>query len=319
MLACMTQGAPITLSVTRLRIVYELANRETIAAVADALWMTPSAVSQQLTALERETQTKLTERRGRGVALTVAGRLLAEHSERVLAALDAAEAALQTFRSLPSGRLRVAAFPSVVAGAFPLLLTRLTELYPELAIEFSDLEGNQSLEEIRSSRLDLAIVDEFGLDVGPARTSLDVHPLDEDPLGVAHSTSHRFVNAESVGWSDLRDEMLVMEQSSSAFAAVVLSECRRAGFEPRLAGRLHDAGAVLALVETGHVVAVLPRLAVVGKPLTVSWRPLAPLVNRRLLAVSRAGRDNLPSTRAVLETLRSVLAELAGHREIAIR
>ena len=111
----------IVLNVSRLRVLRELAQRGTIAAVAEALWLTPSAVSQQLSALERETRVALVERAGRGVRLTAAGRVLVERSERVFEALDEAKAALQALQSEPTGRLRVASFPSVVRVVFPLM------------------------------------------------------------------------------------------------------------------------------------------------------------------------------------------------------
>ena len=103
----------IVLNVSRLRVLRELAHRGSVTAVADALWLTPSAVSQQLSALERETRVQLVERAGRGVQLTAAGKVLAEHSERVFEALDEATSALRALQSEPSGRLRVASFPSV--------------------------------------------------------------------------------------------------------------------------------------------------------------------------------------------------------------
>src|SRR2546426_9044142 len=100
----------LVLNVTRLRVLRELAARGSIAAVADALWLTPSAVSQHLSALERETQRKLVEKAGRGVRLTEAGQLLAERSESVFQALEDASAALRSLDVEPMGRLRVASF-----------------------------------------------------------------------------------------------------------------------------------------------------------------------------------------------------------------
>src|SRR5688572_22494947 len=131
----------IVLNVTRLRVLRELAHRGSIAAVADALWLTPSAVSQQLSALERETRVQLVERAGRGVKLTTAGQVLADHSERVFEALDEAQAALQAPQTQPTGRLRVASFPSVVRLVIPPVLARLRERFPDLLVEVEDLEG----------------------------------------------------------------------------------------------------------------------------------------------------------------------------------
>src|SRR5919108_1735482 len=107
------------LNVRRLAVLHELAERGSIAAVADALWMTPSAVSQHLARLERETGMPLIEKAGRGVRLTAAGQVLAEHGGRVMAALDEANAALQALRTTPGGRVRLASFPSVVQHVLP--------------------------------------------------------------------------------------------------------------------------------------------------------------------------------------------------------
>jgi DNA-binding transcriptional LysR family regulator len=150
----------LVLNVSRLRVLRELAHRGSITAVADALWLTPSAVSQQLAALERETRVQLVERVGRGVQLTAAGKVLAEHSERVFEALDEAASALRALQGEPSGRLRVASFPSVVRLVLPPVMARLRERFPDLRLEVEDLEGEQSLEAIRLGHTDVAVIDE---------------------------------------------------------------------------------------------------------------------------------------------------------------
>src|SRR2546423_15648103 len=112
----------IVLNVSRLRVLRELSHRGSITAVAEALWLTHAAVSQHLSALEGETHVQLVERAGRGVRLTAAGKVLAEHSERVFEALDEARSALRALQTKPSGRLRVASFPSVVRLVLPQVM-----------------------------------------------------------------------------------------------------------------------------------------------------------------------------------------------------
>jgi len=89
----------------------------------------------------------------------------------------------------------------------------------------------------------------------------------------------------------------------------VESECRRAGFEPSVHARVHDAGAMLALVEGGDMIAVLPELAVIGHPHVVRWRPLAPVVERRLIAVTRAGHEHLPAARELVDEFSQFTAD----------
>src|SRR3954464_2595219 len=107
------------LDVRRLRVLRELAARGTVAATAQALSFTPSAVSQQLSALEREAGVPLLEREGRRLALTDAGRTLVAHADAVLAQLEAAEADLQAASSEVTGTLRVGAFSSFARSVLP--------------------------------------------------------------------------------------------------------------------------------------------------------------------------------------------------------
>ena len=293
----------IVLNVSRLRVLRELAHRGSITAVADALWLTPSAVSQQLSALERETRVQLVERAGRGVQLTAAGRVLAEHSERVFEALDEASSALRALQSEPSGRLRVASFPSVVRVVLPQVIGRLRGRFPDLRVEVEDLEGVQSLEAIRLGHIDLAIIDDLTWTASRRQDGLRRTELFATPLVVAFARGGPWSDRDDVAWSELRDVPQVTEHRSSVFARSVEEECARAGFEPLVHARVHDAGAMLALVAGGDMVAVLPELAVLGQPHAIEWRPLTPVVERHLIAATRVGQDQLPAVRELLQEL----------------
>jgi DNA-binding transcriptional LysR family regulator len=298
------------LNVNRLRVLRELAHRGSIAAVADALWLTPSAVSQQLSALERETGVQLVERAGRGVRLTSAGNLLVERSERVFEALDEAQSALHALQTAPSGRLRIGGFPSVVRLVFPGVLSRLRERFPDLRVEVEDLEGEQCLDAVRLGHLDVAVVDDVSWNAG-RQEGLRTVALFATPLVVVFAAGRQWANSPEVPWSALAGAPQVTEPRSSVFARSVEQECRLAGFEPTVHARVHDAGAALALVEGGDMVAVLPELAVLGQPHRVEWRRLTPVVERRLTAVTRMGQDELPAARVLVDELAQVTAESA--------
>ena len=300
----MTAGSP--LNVSRLRILCELAAHGSIAAAADALWLTPSAVSQQLTALERETGRKLIERAGRTVALTDAGRVLAHASEPVFAALAYAEASLHALDDEPGGLVRLGAFPSIARVVLPSLIARLQRRYPSLIVEVEDFEVEQSLTALHAGHIDVAIVDDLGWDAGARRSDLDVKELFTDDLVVVAPAGHPLASLDTVTWADLADQDMISEPRSSRFSHTVWTECRRAGFEPNVVARVHDAAAMLAFVEVGSAVTVLPELAVLRtRPRGIIWRPLDPPVTRCLLAATRSGR---PVTLAVA----SLLDELAA-------
>lgn len=296
-------GADPPLNVARLRILRELAAAGTIAATAEALWLTPSAVSQQLASLERETDAKLIERSGRSVRLTDAGRLLAERSEGVLVALREARAAVSSLSSTPAGRVRMAAFPSVVCSLLPAVVGGLRKRFPELTVEVEDLEAEQSLAAIRRGQLDLAIVDDAGWESGAQSATLTATEIRSDRLVCVFAGRHRFASLTAVPWRQLAPERLITEQRSSSFARTVEVECRRAGFEPQVGARFHDASAILAFVADGEMVAVLPELALSRFAGEVEWRPLVPIVERRLIAITRPAEAELPGVRAVLAEL----------------
>src|SRR5690242_10185596 len=133
------------LDLRRLRLLRELEERGTIAAVADALQFTPSAVSQQLAALERETGVKLLERAGRGVRLTDPALVLVEHARRLLDEVARAEADLAAAVGAVTGRARIASFQSAALRIALPAIAELAREAPELTCELVGGEPEQSL------------------------------------------------------------------------------------------------------------------------------------------------------------------------------
>src|ERR687891_999324 len=148
------------LDLRRLRLLRELKERGTIAAVADALQFTPSAVSQQLAMLEREAGVPLLERAGRGVRLTDAALVLVEHAGALLERAAIAEADLAAAAGTVAGRARIAGFQSV---AFRLALPAMEALRsdaPRLRCEVIEAEPEDALPALALGDIDLVIGDE---------------------------------------------------------------------------------------------------------------------------------------------------------------
>ena len=139
----------------RLRLLREFAERGTIAATAAALGYTPSAVSQQLAALEREAGAVLLDRTARAAELTDAGRRLADHAERILALVEAAEADLSA--AGPAGRVTVTAFPTA-AVAFGPALVRRVRAHPGLTLLLRETQREEGLRLVRTGEVDVALV-----------------------------------------------------------------------------------------------------------------------------------------------------------------
>jgi DNA-binding transcriptional LysR family regulator len=274
------------LNVPRLRVLYELSRRGSVSAVADALWITPSAVSQQLAALEREVGARLVERVGRSARPTEAGRRLALDAERVLAALDGAQATVDELVSADHAALRVAAFPSVVLGVLSPALARLRGTHPELTVEVADVEGAVGLDLVRLGRADVAVVDDWGWELGAEHAGLEVTALLSDPLLAVLPAGHALAAGDGVRWKDLAGSDWVAEPGDTLFAQQIVAHCRRAGFEPRVRARVRDFATQAALVAALDLVTVLPATAVAAGASVVT-RPLRPEVRRDLMIVTR--------------------------------
>src|SRR5205085_1400382 len=137
-----------------------------------ALGFTPSAISQQLTALERESGSVLLERIGRGVRLTDAGQVLVERTEPVLVALEEAKAALESSRTTIGGEIRLAASGSLARAFVIPTIANVARRYPQLNVRLLEFEADQSLRELRLGQLDIVVTHEYDHERRPPEPEL---------------------------------------------------------------------------------------------------------------------------------------------------
>src|SRR3954452_14700745 len=149
------------LDLKRLRFLRELDERGTIAAVADALQFTPSAVSQQLALLERETGVKLLERAGRGVRPTDPALVLVEHARTLLHEAALAEADLAAAVASVTGRARITSFQSAATRIALPAIAELARQAPDLRCELIGAEPEQALPALALGDVDLVLGDEW--------------------------------------------------------------------------------------------------------------------------------------------------------------
>ncbi|MEW2412749.1 LysR substrate-binding domain-containing protein [Streptomyces sp. NPDC046866] len=173
------------LDVRRLRLLRELARRGTIAAVAEALSFSPSAVSQQLGVLEREAGLPLLERTGRRVRLTPVGQNLVRHAEAVLERLEEAAADLAEARSGLAGALRIGAFPTATRAIVPAALVTLARRHPGLEPMVSEIDPAAVAHALRAGDLDVALVHEYDFVPAPPEPGLATTPLCSEAMYLA--------------------------------------------------------------------------------------------------------------------------------------
>jgi DNA-binding transcriptional LysR family regulator len=297
------------LNVQRLRVLREVVARGSFSAAADALDYTQPAISQAIATLEAETGTTLIERDRRGLRPTEAGAVLVQHTEGILARLQAAEDELKAIIGVRGGRLRMASFPSAGATLMPLAVATFRAAYPEVAITLAEGEPEDIGPRVRAGEFDLALLFEFRDSGSSLGTELRTVDLLEDPMRVALPAGHTLASRRTLRLEQLRDEAWVQTSAASSCARHVVHLCRAAGFEPTVSFESDDYLTVQGLVAAGVGVALIPELALSSGRDDIVVRTLSPASpTRRVVAATAKGPGVAPAAKPMLE----VLADVAG-------
>lgn len=293
------------LDARRLRVLHEVSLRGSVTAAATVLHVTPSAVSQQLAQLSREAGCDLVERVGRGVVLTPAGQTLAVHAEAVVRALEGARAGLAAARSSVAGTVRVGSFPSAASLLVAPAAARARGRHPGLDIRITEIEDNPGLIELRSTELDVLIVQEYDHVPWHLPEGLDRHRLGFDRL---HVLTPRDWDCSTGRLTDLADRPWVASIVNSPCGRSTAQACRDAGFEPDIRHRAFDFALMIDLVAAKLGVALIPELGLRHLPADVVAQPLRrPRLKRTIYAVTRAAGvgPRRPTIEAFLTELRN--------------
>jgi molybdate transport repressor ModE-like protein len=320
-----------------LRVLRAVARQGSFSAAARELGLTQPAISQQMKALEKSVGTPLVVRVGRGVALSEAGRVLAEHAAGVLAGLAAAEEAVAGIAGLEAGRVRLVSFPTASATLVPAAVAALRAQAPGVEVSLTEAEPPASVGMLRAAECELVLAFRY-----PSDTSRSV---DASRSSASGPDSSRTPASEPEDWSDLlvtrlrrdplvallpQDHPLAPSASAGGLAdlAALAGEpwiagcpqcrghlvdlCEAAGFTPRIDFATDDYPAVLGLVAAGLGVAVLPRLALAATRADgVAVVPLASAVSREIVALTLPDLGRVPAVALMLEKLKG-LATLKG-------
>jgi len=289
------------LDVRRLRVLHAVSAYGSVTAAAAALGYSAPAVSQQLAALEREVGMRLTERAGRGVELTPAAHILVGHTDALLARLDAAEADLAALRDQIAGRVTLAAFPSAAAGLVPAAWAALAGSAPQVRLDLTEMEPEESLPAVLRGETDVAVAHEYDLLPRPLDPLFERRELLDDPVVLAIPADYPADGP--VPLAELAGQPFLAPRQATSCAEMIQRACARAGFVPRVVARASDFQVLLSLVAVGAGVTLVPGLAARWLPPRVRLVPPADPVTRRVFTVSRRGGDRKPAVRVVLDAL----------------
>ncbi|MFV8303455.1 LysR family transcriptional regulator [Mycolicibacterium peregrinum] len=293
----------------RLRMLRELADHGTVAAVAQVLSMTPSAVSQQLKILQREAGVPLIEPEGRRVRLTDAGQVLVGHADAVLAALDRARSEMDAYRSTPRGTVSVSFFPSGAAMLLAPLVIRAAERGVHVLGRDIDVPASRAPAQLAD--FDVVVVHRDERDPASWGPRFEAEELLREPLDVVVPAGHCLAGRGRVRLADLADERWIGVEGGLMVDDVLNSIATLSGVQPRITQRINDFRVVEELVQVGTGIALMPRYVRLTRDLV--RLPITDIpVARRVEAVTRAGASTRPAVNAVLEELRAIAADISS-------
>ncbi len=306
------------LDLHRLRLLREFAARGSIAKTAAVLGYTPSAVSQQLATLERESGVQLLDRTARRAELTDAGRRLAVHAERILAMVEEAEADLSARATEPAGRVVATAFPTA-AVAFAPAITRSLRAHPRLTLVLRQTAAREGMRQVRSGEVDVAIVDDWTSRLADDidESILTSYHLIRDGLVLVVPRAHWAADSGlPVDLRALRDEPWLAAPAGEASRQAVDRLLGAAGVAPAVLSEFEGMSTIVSLVARGFGIAILPRIAVSAgeRRLVVRELPHGLDLARDIHAVVRTASVRRPSVAVIVRSLRAAAKGMSAAR-----
>ncbi|MFF9352267.1 LysR family transcriptional regulator [Streptomyces sp. NPDC014734] len=300
------------LNLERLRTLDALARHGSVSAAAEGLHVTTSAVSQQMAKLEREVGQRLLARNGRGVRLTDAGRLLADHAARILSQVALAQSDIEAQRGEVVGEILLSAFPTAARGLLPDALRTLRADHPELRVRTREWEPEDGIRGVIRGEIDLAVVLDWSNKRLPVPGGLARADLLDDVPDIAMPADHPLAERAEVDLEEFADDDWVSWPEGEFCHDWLMFTLRSKGFEPRIAHLAGEHHTQLALIAAGMGVSVAPRLGRGPVPDGVRVVPVRQRMRRHVHAVWRADADRRPSIRAVLAALGAAADRATG-------
>jgi DNA-binding transcriptional LysR family regulator len=275
-----------------------------VVGAADALGFTPSAVSQQVKRLEKQTGVPLLERVGRGVILTDHGRHLVDAGARLLADLEEVESGLHERAGTVAGHLRLTAFSTAMRGLVAPVVRDLRAAHPDLTLSLTEREPWDTIDLVATGQSDLGVVHRWGDVPITIPDHLEATPVAYDVADVIVPLDHPLAARDRVSPRDLVDEGWIATPDGTICRQWLTRMYAGTGRLPRIAHTAMEFDSHLALVRAGLGIALVPRLG--RQPLgdeLVAVPAHDPEPTRDVIAVHRRSMAASPAVLAVLAGL----------------
>jgi len=274
---------------TELRILHALSTTGSLTAAAAALGLSQPAVSQRIKRVETKLAVPLIERQGRGIRLTTAGNILAEHGRTVVAEIDAALAAIDDLRGERGGTLRLVGFPSASATIVPSMMRSLAEKAPNVTLQYREAEPPAAVAMLRDGEVDCALIFDYaGAGELPAGSAF--FPIWRETVSLVLSES-RAGDMTEAHLADFAGEHWIA--GCEKCRGHLLASARESGFEPDIVQETDNVPAMLAMAAAGGAVAMVPGLALAAARILPEGATALPLDPPRYRTIGLAAMDTV--------------------------
>jgi DNA-binding transcriptional LysR family regulator len=275
-----------------------------VVAAAQALGFTPSAVSQQIKRLERQSGVELLERVGRGVILTGPGRVLVEEGARIAAELERLETDLHAHAGEVTGDLALVGFSTAMRGLIGPVVAELMREHPALRVRLRELEPWDAVAEVAAGHADVALVHRWGDVVLEIPEHLDRRIVHHDEAEVIVRFDHPLAGRDKVTPHDLADERWIATPEGTICRQWLIRMYAGTGRLPRIEHTAMEFASHLALVSAGLGIALIPQLGRGPLPENLTTvRVHDPVPSREAIVLWRRSQGRSPAIRALVERL----------------
>jgi LysR family hydrogen peroxide-inducible transcriptional activator len=240
----------------QLRYLVAVADTHNFTAAAELCHVTQPTLSHQIKKLEDEVGEPLLQRRRKGAFLTPLGEQIHRHAQEILRNVEAVQQAASAFSHQIQGSLRIGVIPTIAPYFFPGLLRLSQKRYPGIRFRLTEEPTDYLLASLGKGALDLAI-----LSPPIANDALQALDLFEDEFLLALPANHFLAKSRKLSLRALRDEPMILMNDAHCLRGQTISFCQRVGFAPRVFIQSSQLDTVLAMVETGQGISLVPAMA----------------------------------------------------------
>jgi DNA-binding transcriptional LysR family regulator len=306
------------LHLERLQALHAVSTFGSVTGAAEALRLTPSAVSQQLGKLQRDVGQRLIEPYGRGVRLTPVGVLLAKRAHAILSEVESAEGELDRERERVVGDLQIAGFATAARAILPQTVARLRTEHQQLRLRVSERQPDEAIRLVVAGHLDIALVNDWMNAPLVLPDGVERLLIMNDPVDLAVPEDHPLAQRTSVELTELGAEPWITWPFGAICHEWLTQTLRQHGLTPEVTHTAEEHQTQLAMVAAGLGIAVMPRLGR-GSIDGVSIVSLKPAFSRRVYAIWRTLASERPAIAVTVSAVRDVATDLSASQSAIAR